>query len=606
MGLGDVLVAAAGFLGRSGLPGVEALYWPGIVLIYLVPTGAAVFCRNDRRSVLLLVTLLVAALYLINVLNSPLRLSTTDELQTLRSLIDLDRSHHLFFPNPLVTSYPRFPGSQIVFVTIHQLTGLSLASSSRIIIALEELLLGYALFNLVEQIFGSPLAAYSAVLVYATNPSYVYFDSQVFYESFALPLAVVTLLLVALAARSSQRRDRRFFLGLATLLGIVVCLSHHLTSYWLAAVLIIWSLIAEIHNLFARPTNAQTPPWLPAIATATFAGLWYALVAADQVTHELGPVFDNATHAVRAILTGSGPPKVPFSSPSTLPALNDPLALQAFGYASVLVAAAIIVAGLYHFNRAHPVPTLLFSLLALLYPVGIAFRLTAASTETSSRSNEFTFLGLAVLSGLIVAAHTSQLGGRHFTRNAHPRRGPLLLATSLLASAVLAVGGIVVGQAPYDRVAGTYLAGADFRSVEPLGLETAQWATTNWAAGAKLAADPTNTRLIASTGDFLPEDGFIHGDPVNHLFLSPTIDPEDWVIIDGDKINYIILDQRLTVLPSATGPAFGGSEPGVKVTPSAPVPVRDFAKFASSDEFSRVYDDGTIRIYMTPVSRTYS
>ena len=121
------------------------------------------------------------------------------------------------------------------------------------------------------------------------------------------------------------------------------------------------------------------------------------------------------------------------------------------------------------------------------------------------------------------------------------------------------------------------------------------------APGAKIAADPTNTRLIGSSGDFTPEDGFIDGHPVNHLFLSTTLDQEDLSIIHGDKIQYIVVDQRLTQFPSASGPAFGSTKSGVTVSRSLPVAKADFAKFVSASQLSRIYDDGTIQIYKTNV-----
>ena len=123
---------------------------------------------------------------------------------------------------------------------MHQLSGLSLATSARIVIGIGEILLAVALFALVQRVAGSTLAAYGAVVVYATNPSFVYFDSQVFYESFAIPLAIATLLLVLLGTCSVVANERRVSLVLASVVGIVVCVSHHMTSYWLVAVLLLW------------------------------------------------------------------------------------------------------------------------------------------------------------------------------------------------------------------------------------------------------------------------------------------------------------------------------------------------------------------------------
>jgi hypothetical protein len=612
MGVGDLLVALAGARGRSGQTGVLFFYWTGVALLYGSPTLAALMCRRDRRSLLILVVLFVAGLYVVDIVNSPLSLTSTDELQTLRSLKDLQQSHHLFSSNPLVTAYPRFPGSQIAFVTMQELTGLSFSTSARLIIGPEHLLLGISLFLFVERVSGSSLGGYAGVLVYATNASYLYFDAGVFYESFALPLAIVSILLIVLATRSASLRERRIAFILATIIGVVVSMSHHMTSYWLAAMLVLWSALALLNNRNRDAAHKMPAPWAPAVAISACAGLWYAFVARAQATQELGPVFDSAVKAIGSVVSGSVTPKTPFSSPSPLPAFNDPRLFQAIGYASVFVACVILGVGVFRgmLGRGRHAPLLrrdvrrveilLFSLVALVFPFGLILRLTQASTETSSRSSEFAFVGLAVMAAFCVSGRARRVDTE---RRGLFGRSKLLFATvatgTIAVALVLSFGGVVVGQAPYDRIAGAYLVGADSRSVDPLGQETAAWTALHWAPGTKFAADPTNTRLIASSGDATPEQGSIDGQPVNHLFLSSSLDRKDLTIIEGDKIRYIVVDNRLTEFPSASGPAFGGSEPGVKVEPTAPIPYVDFAKFGRSSQLSRIYDDGTIRIYST-------
>lgn len=638
IGLGDLLVALAGARNQSGGSGVSTLFWSGIALLYAAPTTAVLLGRLDRRSHLSLAVLLVAGIYVVSLITTPLGLSTTDELQTLRSLQDLQSSHHLFAINPLVVAYPRFPGSQIAFVMMHQLSGLSLATSAKIVIGIGEILLAVALFALVQRVAGSTLAAYAAVVVYATNPSFVYFDSQVFYESFAIPLAIATLLLVLLGTRSVVASERRVAFMLASVVGTVVCVSHHMTSYWLVAVLLLWCLLA------LRRPKVRIVPWLPTLAIGTVAGLWYAFVAQKEVAHELGPVLQSAVDAIKSVITRTAAPKAPFSSTSALSALNDPVVLQIIGYISVVLAMLLIALGLreawlargrhsaLRLRGARTVEIAVFSLIALIYPLGLLLRLTQASTETSSRTSEFAFIGVSVMAALFVSARAlrrfsgaetiavrrSPLGNKEpeskFVEEKVAGRAKLPLkhgagkptrgfvVASILATVILAVGGIVVGQAPYDRLPGSFLAGADFRSVGPLGEETARWAASNLAPGSKFAADPTNTRLLASIGNFTPEDGSIDGYPVNHLFLSTSLDQEDLKIIQGDKIQYIVVDQRLTRFPSASGPVFGSTKSGVKVSRSLPVPKADFAKFVSASELSRIYDDGTIQIYATNVA----
>lgn len=636
VGVGDLLIALAGARGRAGESGVLAFYWVGVSLLYGSPAAAALRCQRDRRALVAIALVLVAGTYLVNILNSPLAMSTADELQTLRSLRDLSHTHHLFGHNPLVTDYPRFPGSQIAIVVFAQLTGLDLTTSSLLVIAIGHFVLGIALFVLIEALSGSAVGAFAGVVVYATNPSFLYFDSQVFYESFALPFAILSLALVAQAARSTRQRDRRFCLGAASVLGAVVCVSHHMTSYFLAVSLVVWCVFALVRRRREQTdVSVQLVPVTPAVATVVVASLWYAFVAHAQIALELGPTFTAAFEAIKAVVTFSVAPKKPFSSASQLAAFNDPFALEVIGYLSVAVGIGILLVGLWQLRRrsARTAELMTFGLIALIFPVGLALRLTQASSETSSRSSEFVFIGLAVLAALIVAVRAQLAEGEasqiypviapgagssrpsRKSRRLHARRASsarsrlsdrvrrlgehhaVVGAGALVVVLLLAWGGIVVGQPPYDRVAGTYIVGGDIRSVEPLGAETAAWAEHHWPVGTKFAADPVNIRLIASLGDFTPEQGVIDGVPVNHLFLSSSVDSEDFTILEGDKIRYVVVDRRLTELPSASGPAFGASEPGVKVLPSTPVPVADFAKFSSAGVFSRVYDDGAIRIY---------
>lgn len=596
-GAGGISVAAANALGRAGEPGVSACYWIGLGLLYAAPTAGAYCCRRSRSLVLVLTGVLVAGLYLVYLSATPSQFGTTDEFQTLRSLLDLQRTHHLFGANPLVSDYSKFPGSQVVFVVLHQLTGLSLATSARSVIFGELLAQGFALFTVGEILLGSPLVAYLGVAIYATNASYLYFDAQVFYESFALPLAIVSVALVLHAVRTRSQLDRYIILVLAAALGVAVGLSHHMVSYWLAAVLVLWSVVAAVHNYRHRRDDSAKVicPWIPAAATTLFAGGWYLFVAHQALAHELGPVFNSAYSAVKSVISGASGPKAPFSTPASIAAVNDPPFLKILGYLSAFGELVLLVLGLWQLRhrrwRAQTIAV--FAFVALLYPLGLALRLTEATTETSSRTNEYSFVGLAVVAGLLWIDSLDPSLRRHASFRSRVTTGLVAIGGITL----LGLGSVVVGQAPYDRIAGPYLVGADIRSVDPLGEQAAAWTAAVWPAGTRFAADPTNSRLIAALGEFVPEDGQVDGLSVGQLFLSPTVDSADLRILAGDKIDYVVIDQRLTEAPSATGPVFGSSMPGVRVTASAPVPAISFAKFAASPDFSLVYDNGTIRIF---------
>jgi hypothetical protein len=371
-------------------------------------------------------------------------------------------------------------------------------------------------------------------------------------------------------------------------------------------VLLGWTLLGLLRRRSVLISGPDLVPWLPALVVSGVAALWFVFVAQTQVRHELGPVVTSAFHAISQTVQGHLPAKAPFSTPSTSSDLNDPVVLQLIAFASVAVAMVLLVGGLLRlrYRRARQVPILLLLALGLLYPVTLALRLTQASTETSSRSSEFVFFGISV--GLAVLAldrvklNDGILFGRH--RSTKDRRlGPRIIGGAMLVGlAVLAIGGIVVGQPPYDRTTGVYLANADVRSVTVTGERVATWAASHWPAGTAYAsADITNGILIGGAGNFTPQTGDINGRPVSYLFDSPIFDDVSAGIVTGDKIRFLVVDNRLAQEPSAT------SNYPLQVSPDAPahessrLPVAYLDKFDHVPDVSRVYDDGTIRVYDT-------
>ena len=595
-GLAEVLIALANQAGRGEHPSVAgACFWAGIVLLYVPTSLAAWRLRNDARALRFLAGLLAVSTYLVRILETPTQLATVDELQTLRSLRDVATTHHLFAVNPMVGAYSRFPGSQVAIVAVHQLTGLDLSTAGKMVIGFDHLVLVLALFALFRRVLGNAFAAFAAAAVYTTNSSFMFFDTQVAYESFTLPLAVAAVYLVAAAVRAAGRRQAAALSITATVVGAVVCVAHHMTSYWLAAVLVTWTAAAGLH----RRRHGATPVvvvLLPAAVVTTVAVLWYALVAHAQLHHELGPVFSGSLSAVRSALRGDTALKQPFTATGTA-AGENPVGLQIVGYASVALSLLLLGAGLVRLaRRPHlrtPLPVTL-GLLGLVYPVGLLLRLTRASTETSSRTVEFTFLGVALAVGVLVAA--PPLRSRR-ARHRLPRHRWLAPAGLVL----LAVGGLVVGEAPYDRYAGPYLVQADTRSVTRPGQQAAAWAAAHWPAGSRFAAtDVTSALLVAAAGTFTPQTGVVGRLPVLYLFDSPTVDLRAAHIVQVDKIDYLVVDRRVTTTPSPvlTWPMPAAVGP---VTGSSPtLPEAYLAKFQKTPGLDRQYDNGVVVVYALP------
>src|SRR5262249_7224413 len=147
--------------------------------------------RAERIS---LAVLLGVSLFVVKILASPTGFVRFDELGTWRATNDVLQTGHLFSLNPMIVSTKGFPGLESVTAAVASLTGLSIFHSGLIVLGVARTMLVVVLFMFIERVTGSARAAGIGVAVYACNPSFLYFDSQFAYESLALPIALVLLL----------------------------------------------------------------------------------------------------------------------------------------------------------------------------------------------------------------------------------------------------------------------------------------------------------------------------------------------------------------------------------------------------------------------------
>ncbi len=171
------------------------------------------------------------------------------------------------------------------------------------------------------------------------------------------------------------------------------------------------------------------------------------------------------------------------------------------------------------------------------------------------------------------------------------------VATALsLALTLLLVGGLIVGWPPYDRLPGPYLTAADQRSVEPQGVEAADWARAHLGPSNRVAADDTNGLLMASYGGQEPQLGHVGTQSVADLFFSAAFTGADSRIIAGDKIGFVVVDDRLSQALPLRGFYIEGDEPGA-FEERTPIPAQSLSKFDGAPGLARVFDSGNIAIY---------
>ena len=259
--IGVFLVALAYEGGRLSIPSASILFWIGLLLIVLPVVIRLFSSKPTRRERIALLIVLSLSLYLVTYLEYPLYFTGFDDFSHLRTAQDIIASGHLFQANPLLPISPYYPGMEIFTTALSSLTGISLFASGTLLIGVADLIFVLALYLFFEHFTDSSRMAGIAAALYMANPGYLFFDMNFAYESLALPLAVFVLF--AVARRSKAPTSQRLGLNVVILLGLgAVVVTHHLTSFFLVAFLILWTLILLILSAIAfvrRNRNHRRP-----------------------------------------------------------------------------------------------------------------------------------------------------------------------------------------------------------------------------------------------------------------------------------------------------------------------------------------------------------
>ena len=452
---GLLLVAASNQLALTSPHASTVVYWGGMLTILIPPTWRITRGTASRGVVLAAVVLLAVTFFAVKVFASPLMFTLHDELGHWRSTSDILRTGSLFHDNPIVGYYPYYPGLDILTAALASLglsgihlAGLAVGVAARIVLAV-------FLYLSIEAFDASPRAAGLGCIVYMANPNFVYFDSQFSHESLALGIGM--LVLYVLLRRQKGRLPRGVGAVLASLALAALAITHHATAFGVAALLLVWVVLSAVTlvDTRARRYDPPGPVWLTVAAWA-FPLAWLFRVASVAII-QLKPVLASAYASVSAWLLGQAPAKVLFESGA---GVVQPLAERALGIGSVGLALLALLVTLRFAWRYHRGRVIVLTVVlgALLYPASLALRFTNAGTEISSRSSEYVFYPLAVLSALFIDGRWTRWG----TRGRWPAIGRAAVVAYL---AVMVLGGIVVGWPPYARTVGPYLVSADSRSV---------------------------------------------------------------------------------------------------------------------------------------------
>lgn len=507
VGVGLFLNGLGYTLARSGheSPALP-LFFTGLVTIF-VPcawrlTGRSA-TRQERIGTSLILGLgLVASYYL----RSPLIFDWFDELlhgATVNGLLD---SRTLLIHNSILPVSPYYPGLELVTTSVKWATGLPLVLAELVVVLATRIVLVLGVFLVVEKVCGSHRAGGIAVLIFTCSPTFYTFASWNYgCVALVLAVAVVYFLLSATDGReqstasaggepgtagNDQRRllvltrgRRDLLLALGTIATMVV--THHLTAWLLAGVLVVWTF-----GLWLRGRRGQARRiGIAALTNLVLVAGWSAFVG-SHLTSYLNPLFSEAESGfTSALLRLHGNRQLFHTSAnqggSSLWEIVVMLAAAALWCLllcpSVLAVVRNRTGGRFNFWW---VP----AIVAAGYPLAMFASVSSGSAQVGVRATTFIFFGLAIT-----------VGGWWARRD--PRRRRLEGSAALLIASVCFLGGMIFGSGPdVTYVPGPYLVGANQRSVSSPSLAAAEWAASNLPAGSNVVADRQLGALMADIG----------------------------------------------------------------------------------------------------------
>jgi hypothetical protein len=578
--LGVLLIAIAYTAGRHGYSNskdADLAYWVGQLLI-IAPVSICLLSRRSRRETgsIVAVVVLTVAEYLVKVCYSPLYFSYTDELSHWRTAEDILQTGKLFTVNNMLPISPRYPGLENAATAIVQITGLPLFISGLIVAGVAHLIFVVSLYLVFRSAAKSRRIAGMAIVLYSSNPSLAYFDSLFAYETLAIAFFGIALVAAYRLSRARTLGDCLGWGAVALLIIAATVVTHHVTSYLLAATFILISFSGVLRRDGATAARVG----LIALWNLATIALWVILVA-PQTTDYLWPPIDGVWQGFQSMVNGGlagGPATAPSASPHIEQQIEILMALflsglLPFGWWQVWKARRGVASGAW---------VVALAIGSISWYIVLAVRLgTADGSELSGRASIFVFIPAS-----FIAALTFRWAMDLFR---WPRNLILLLG-SFVGVLLMLIDGTLSGWPPYwERLPGPHQTGGVERSVGPEETTVAEWILAALGPNNRIAADFSNNAPLDSYGDQSP----VLGDAF--LFLAPSYGPSVERQAQLLAIHYVFVDQRITEQLPASGSYFF-DDPNANAY-RHPIPLVDVQKFDHAQGVARIFDDGNIVIY---------
>jgi hypothetical protein len=488
--------------------------------------------------------------------------------QSLEAFLAGDVGHVSF----LLPITQEFPGLHQAASAFARLTGLPLWPASLGVVLLAHVLSVLAIYQLVRMVGAPARGAAVGATVYMLNPSWLYFDAVVSYESLALPLALWCLAATVAAGRVSQRLNLRA-MAMALFCVVVIPVIHHLTTIMLCSILfllIVARVVPFVHQTAIGGRGAARERFWPLIFISGclvvsivfwWSGLYTWLVA------YLGPSWAKGFEQLRKFLDGESQGS---GSRSLFSGASNPTYEIVSGYLLPFVLLALFgwsLAIIWRNRRRLSSDAWGFAALGAMFFASLPMVLTAGGAEGAHRSWAYSFVGIAVMCGLASSlAPTSNGGGAQANRWRSVRtmfRRPRVRAGVVgIVFMVLALGSVAVGTNVPHRFPGAAQVGDDARSVSRESAAVAMWLAGHAPVDTRVLADRFVSLQVGSIGrmaSLRPSPTF----PIWDLYMDAAPVPiEVLKMISDAKINYFVVDSRMTTSRPLVGYWFTRDEPG--------------------------------------------
>jgi hypothetical protein len=539
--------------------------------------------RALRHVTISLVGIYAAVLYH---MANPLVLGGFDEHLHERTLSDLMLGGGLFAPNPLLNVSPNYPGMELFTGLLIRLTGMPTMLGITLVVLLCRYLLVQVIYLSALTINRSARFASLVVLLYATSPQFFFFNSQYAYQTMALPLGLGGLLLVRYAQQSRSRGQ--WFTGLAILVLAATVVTHHVTSWFVFAFLVAWTL--------GTPRESRKPLLRATLGMGLILAVWTAAVGSKMAGY-LGPVFSAVAQQAESILGGK-------TQQATLGASSSGFVLPEWQKALLVLYALVytlcaVWCGFTLIRRSVRGRRLiaLIGLMAMAYPITLAAHFVPSAASIGDRASTFFFLPLALSVSLLVM-RDPRLASRGPSRrqrylNLNRPRTYVVFAVFI---GIAYMAGILLGDGPdWSYLPGPYMIVADSRSQDADTIAVVRWSDAHLPPGSRVIADRDTADLLSGEARMWPLLDPTPADDFSSVYFSPTWSSYDTKVVQQLHISYIYVDTRLSEgLPQEGYYIFQGETPNpTRLT------LKELTKFSKVPGLKAVYQHGPISIYST-------